>query len=175
MLYDILPPIVHLHRPENRDALRWMLTQLQELSGQKPGGFLMAQQLALMILVQALRLHLNRSNGTGWFSGLSDPCTVAAIAAIHREPARRWTVAGLAAEAGMSRSSFAARFAQTVGHAPIAYLTRWRMIVAGRQLTRGESVDEVAYSLGYESPSTFRTAFKRTTGRTPRNYLSSAY
>jgi AraC-like DNA-binding protein len=174
MLYDILPPIVHLRLPDERDALRWMLDRLrQELSGRKPGSFLMAQQLASMILVQALRLHLDRSNGPGWFSGLSDPRTGAAITAIHREPARRWTVASLADEAGMSRSSFAAHFAKIVGHGPIAYLTRWRMILAGRRLRCGESVDAVAYSLGYESPSAFRTAFKRTTGGTPRNHSSA--
>ncbi|MBA2933581.1 AraC family transcriptional regulator [Sphingomonas sp. CGMCC 1.13654] len=175
MLYGILPPIVHLHRPGEREALRWVFDRLrQELKDRKPGGFLMAQQLAAMILIQALRLHLDRSNGVGWFSALSDPCTGAAIAAIHREPARRWTVASLALEAGMSRSSFAARFVQLVGDGPIEYLTRWRMILAGRRLTRGEPLDNVAYSLGYKSPSAFRAAFKRTTGRTPRHYALTA-
>ena len=176
MLYGILPPIVHLHRPEERDALRWMFDRLrQELRDRKPGGFLMAQQLASMILVQALRLHLDSPSGAGWFSALSDPCAGAAIAAIHREPARRWTVATLALEVGMSRSSFAARFAQLVGDGPIEYVTRWRMILAGQRLTRGEPLDEVAYSSGYASSSAFRTAFKRTTGRTPRQYSSSAH
>ena len=175
MIHGILPPIVHLHRPEERDALRWMFDRLrQDLNDRKPGGFLMAQQLASMILIEVLRLHLDRSKGVGWFSALSDPCTGVAIAAIHREPARRWTVASLALEAGMSRSSFAARFAQLVGDGPIEYLTRWRMILAGRRLIRGESLDEVAYSLGYASPSAFRTAFKRTTGRTPCHYSSTA-
>jgi AraC-like DNA-binding protein len=175
MLYDVLPPIVHLHRPEERDAMRWIFDRLrQELSDRRPGGFLMAQQLASMILVQALRLHLDHSNGPGWLSALSDPCTGAAIAAIHRDPSRRWTVAGLAEEAGMSRSSFAARFAQIVGDGPIEYLTRWRMVLAGRRLTRGEGLEAVAFSLGYESPSAFRAAFKRTTGRTPRQFRSSA-
>ena len=50
-----------------------------------------------MIFVQALRLHLDESRGVGWLFALSDKHVGAAIAAIHREPARRWTVAALAA------------------------------------------------------------------------------
>jgi AraC-like DNA-binding protein len=49
--------------------------------------------------------------------------------------ARRWTVASLALEVGMSRSGFAARFGQLVGDGPIEYLTRWRMLLAGRSLS----------------------------------------
>jgi AraC-like DNA-binding protein len=89
---------------------------------------------------------------------------------MHRQPARRWTVAELAEEVGMSRSGFAARFGALVGDGPIEYLTRWRMLLAGRSLSRGESVGAIARSLGYESESAFRTAFKRVTGRTPRHH-----
>ena len=66
-----------------------------------------------MIFVQALRLHLGEGKGVGWLSALSDKRVGAAITAIHREPARRWTVELLAVEVGMSRSSFAARFQAT--------------------------------------------------------------
>ena len=83
-------------------------------------------------------------------------------------PARRWTVERLAAEVGMSRSGFAARFKQLAGEGPIEYLTRWRMLLAGRSLSRGDAVGTVARSLGYESESAFSTAFKRVTGSTPR-------
>jgi AraC-like DNA-binding protein len=79
-------------------------------------------------------------------------------------------VANLADEVGMSRSVFAARFGALVGEGPIEYLTRWRMLLAGRRLSQGESVGTIAHSLGYESESAFRTAFKRVTGRTPRHH-----
>jgi len=120
-----------------------------------------------MILVQALRLHLGDGKDVGWVSALSDRQVGAAIAAIHREPGRRWTVESLAVEVGMSRSCFAARFKQLVGEGPIEYLTRWRMLLAGRSLSRGEAVGAVARSLGYESESAFSTAYKRVVGRTP--------
>ncbi len=175
MLRGMLPPIVHLKSETDRETLRWAFDRMrQELVNPKPGGFLIVQQLAYMIFVQALRLHLDESKGVGWLFALSDKHVGAAIAAIHREPARRWTVAALAAEVGMSRSGFAARFGQLVGDGPIEYLTRWRMLLAGRSLSRGEPVGAVARSLGYESESAFGTAFKRVMGRTPRYHARLA-
>jgi AraC-like DNA-binding protein len=111
-----------------------------------------------MIFFQALRLHLDEGKGVGWLFALSDKNVRAAIAAIHREPARHWTVVALAIEVGMSRSGFAARFGQLVGDEPIEYLTRWRMLLAGCSLSCGESIGAIARSLGDETESAFSTA-----------------
>jgi AraC-like DNA-binding protein len=175
MLLGLLPPIIHLQSETDRETLRWAFDRMrQELTDLKPGGILIAQQLAYMIFVQVLRLHLDESKGVGWLFALSDKYVAAAITAMHREPARRWTVAALADEVGMSRSGFAARFGQLVGDGPIEYLTRWRMLLAGRSLSRGEPVGAVARSLGYESESAFSTAFKRVMGGTPRHHARLA-
>jgi AraC-like DNA-binding protein len=174
ILLGALPPIVHLHRQSERESLRWAFDRMRrELTDRKPGGVLIAQQLASMIFVQALRLYLDESKGVGWLFALSDKHVGAAIAAMHREPARRWTVAALADEVGMSRSGFAARFGQLVGDGPIEYLTRWRMLLAGRSLKRGEPIGAVARSLGYGSDSAFSTAFKRVTGAPPRRHAGN--
>jgi AraC-like DNA-binding protein len=175
LLIGVLPPVVHLHEQNDREKLRWAFDRLrQELTDLQPGGIFIAQQLACMIFVQVFRLYLDEGKGVGWLFALSDPHVGAAIAAMHRQPARRWTVADLADEVGMSRSSFAARFGDLVGDGPIEYLTRWRMLLAVRSLSRGESVGTIARSLGYESESAFRTAFKRVTGRTPRHHAQLA-
>ena len=175
MLLSMLPPIVHLKSETDRDALRWAFDRMRrELLNPKPGGFLIVQHLAYMIFVQALRLHLEEGNGAGWLSALSDKHVGAAITAIHREPARRWTVAALALEVGMSRSAFSARFGQLVGDGPIEYLTRWRMLLAGRSLSRGEPIGAIARSLGYESESAFSFAFKRVMGIAPRHHARLA-
>ena len=171
ILLGMMPPVVHLHSDSDRETLWWAFDRMRvELAEGRPGGILVAQQLASMIFVQVLRLYLDTSRDVGWLCALSDRHVGAAIAAMHRLPARRWTVAALADEVGMSRSGFAARFSELVGMAPIEYLTRWRMLLAGRGLSRGEPIGAVARSLGYDSESAFSTAFKREIGTTPRRY-----
>ncbi|SDT90572.1 AraC-type DNA-binding protein [Stappia sp. ES.058] len=171
ILLGTLPPIVHLRGETEAETLRWAFERMQqELTDLKPGGILIAQQLACMTFIEALRLYLNDNKGIGWLFALSDQRVGAAIGAIHREPSRRWTVETLATEAGMSRASFAAQFRRLVGESPIEYLTRWRMLLAGRSLEHGEPIGAIAHSLGYESESAFRTAFKRVTGTTPRHH-----
>jgi AraC-like DNA-binding protein len=53
---------------------------------------------------------------------------------------------------------------------------RWRrqlhMIVALRELSGGATVQQVAYELGYESPSAFITMFKKAFGKPPATYVS---
>lgn len=98
-------------------------------------------------------------------------CPGAAIGAIHEDPAHRWTLQELAARAGMSRSSFALRFRETVGVPAMDYLTRWRMLLASDRLENSDDpISAIATSLGYESESAFSTAFKRVIGRSPRQY-----
>jgi AraC-like DNA-binding protein len=71
----------------------------------------------------------------------------------------------------MSRSTFALKFKATVGASPMDYLARWRMMLASDRLAgSSDSVSAIALSLGYESESAFSTAFKRVTGRSPRQY-----
>jgi AraC-like DNA-binding protein len=174
ILLGVLPPIVHIRREADKAALRWSMEQLmQELREPQPGGFLVAQHLAHMMLVQALRLYLAErpSGGVGWLFALADRQMAAAINAMHDDPAHRWTLQALAQRAGMSRSTFALKFKETVGASPMDYLTRWRMLLAGDRLTNSsESVSVIAHSLGYESESAFSTAFKRIMGCSPRQY-----
>jgi AraC-like DNA-binding protein len=174
ILLDVLPSIAHIGKEQDKAAMRWALERMrQELSDPRPGGFLVAQHLAHMMLVQALRLYLadGPQGGVGWLFALADAQISAAIQAMHSKPAHHWTLEDLAAEAGMSRSAFAQRFKATVGQSPMDYLARWRMLVASDRLgnTR-ESIAEISLSLGYESESAFGTAFKRVMGCSPRQY-----
>lgn len=71
----------------------------------------------------------------------------------------------------MSRSSFALRLKETVGESPMEYLTRWRMLKAADRLAHsGDSIAELAVSLGCDSESAFSTAFKRVMHCSPRQY-----
>ena len=172
LLLGLLPPIVHLRKESDKAAMRWSVERLMlELREPQPGGALIAQQLAHMLLVQALRLHLHDGAGVGWLFALADRQMSAAMQAMHAQPGRRWTLESLAGEAAMSRSSFALKFKRTVGASPMDYLTRWRMMLASDRLaTGGASIAELAPTLGYESESAFSTAFKRVMGCAPRHY-----
>ena len=174
ILLGVLPPIVHLRKESDKTAMRWSLERMrQELSEQQPGGSLVAQHLAHMMLVQALRLHLAEGvrGGVGWLFALADKQMSAAINAMHGDPGQRWTLQKLAECAGMSRSIFAMKFKQRVGASPMEYLTRWRMLIGGDKLANtSDSLAVIALSLGYESESAFSTAFKRVMGCSPRQY-----
>ncbi|MBW4696740.1 MAG: helix-turn-helix domain-containing protein [Aphanocapsa lilacina HA4352-LM1] len=110
------------------------------------------------MLVQALRLHLAEGlrGGVGWLFALADEQMGAAINSMHDDPAYRWTLQELAERAGVSRSTFALKFKETVGASPMAYLTRWRMLLAGDRLANSsDPVSVIALALGYESESAF--------------------
>jgi AraC-like DNA-binding protein len=177
ILLGALPPIAHIRKESDKAVLRWSLDRMrQELRERQPGGFLIAQHLAHMMLVQALRLHVaeGAGGGVGWLFALADKQMSAAIGAMHEEPAHAWTVKALAALAGMSRSTFALKFKAKVGASPLDYLTRWRMVLAGDRLENSsDSVSLIAHSLGYESESAFSTAFRRVMGSSPRRYTRS--
>jgi AraC-like DNA-binding protein len=177
-LLEALPPIVHIHDDAQKATMRWSLERLRdELRHPQPGGALIAQQLAYTMLIQALRLHLvdPAFRGIGWLFALADKQMNAALSCMHADPAHPWTVKELAERVGMSRSVFALRFKETVGSTPIEYLTRWRMLQASQRLeTSSDSIAEIALSLGYESDSAFRKAFRVVMGCSPREYGRSA-
>lgn len=169
-----MAPIVHIRKESEKTAMRWSLDRLrEELRDPQPGGFLVAQQLTYVLLVQALRLHLAEGlrGRVGWLFALSDKQVSAAISCMHDEPAHDWTVEELARRTGMSRSTFALRFKETVGVSPLEFLTRWRMLLAGdRMAYTSDSISEIAESLGYKSASAFTKAFKKIMGCSPRQY-----
>ncbi len=174
ILLKVLPPIVHIKKESDKSTLRWSMERMmQELREPQPGGFLVVQHLAHMMLVQALRVYLAEGlrGGVGWLFALADQQMSAAIHSMHDDPAHPWTLQELAGRIGMSRSTFALKFKETVGASPIEYLTRWRMLLAGDRLANSsDPVSVIALSLGYESESAFSTAFKRVMGCSPRQY-----
>lgn len=174
LLLGLLPSVVHLRKASDQAALRWSVERMMhELREEQPGGILIAQDLAHMMLVYALRAHLSQGlgQGTGWFFALADKQLSLAITAMHADPARRWTLRELGEKAGMSRSVFALRFKEVVGETPMQYLARWRMLLACHRLERdGDPVSKIAHGLGYESESAFSTAFRRVMGCSPSQY-----
>jgi AraC-like DNA-binding protein len=137
-----------------------------------PGSEVVMARLSDALVTRALRHHLETSEDPGWLSGLRDPAVAAALAAVHADPARAWDLAALAAEAGLSRSAFAARFSEVVGQTPMRYVFEFRMRRATRLLSSGSgaTVASVASAVGYGSEAAFAAAFVRYAGRPPGAY-----
>lgn len=176
-LRGALPPLLHIPAAAAGDGtLAWALERLRaELHDRRPGGALAVHHLAHLMLVDALRRYsTGGTQSRGWLGALSDRKIGRALALMHGDPSRRWTVSDLAGAIAMSRTSFAVRFKACVGVAPLDYLTRWRMLVAGERLaSSAASIAAIAPSLGYESESAFSAAFKRVMGCSPRRYARS--
>ena len=169
-----LPPLLLVRTGPERDAVRWTLDRIAaELRDPRPGGPLSITHLSHVLLLQVMRSHLagGTPGGTGWLAALSDPQIAPAVAAMHDDPARPWTVRDLAAVAAASRTTFAVRFRRVTGRTPIEYLTEWRMLTAAERLSRTQaSIAQVAAEVGYTSESTFGVAFKRVMGQAPRRF-----
>jgi AraC-like DNA-binding protein len=174
ILLRLLPPIVHLPAASvNAGPLRSIVDLLgAETEVSRPGSLAVAASLANIILVKILRVHLATSpQPAGWLRATIDPRIGRALALLHGDPARHWTIEHLASETGMSRTSFAERFKDLVGLPPLEYLIRWRMQLARSALKGGtKSLSSIAASVGYASDSAFNAAFKRTTGYSPGRY-----
>lgn len=141
-----------------------------------PGSLVIRRQLTHVLLVQVLRAALATATGPmGWPAALADAQIGAALAAIHTRPEQRWSVAGLAREAAMSRSAFAARFRALVGQPPLEYLIAWRMHRAAYELrTTSRSVASVGAAVGYPAETTFSSTFRRVIGQPPGRYRHTA-
>ncbi|MFC6083267.1 AraC family transcriptional regulator [Sphaerisporangium aureirubrum] len=177
LLLDCLPPIARIPAAgAPARALRPVLRMLADETAAEPlGAAVMIEHLTQILFIQALRAHLVAAEHVpGWLGALSHPRIGAALTLIHQQATRRWTVAGLAAEVGMSRSSFAERFKALVGLAPLDYLLHWRIRSAAEALRGGDrTVASVAAEWGYSSESAFSNAFKRVTGLPPARYRAS--
>ena len=175
-----LPPVLKVGIRDDA-AGRWLEDSIRFAVGQadasRAGGEAVLSKLSEVLFVETLRRYVAQLPGeqTGWLAGARDPEVGRALALLHRNPARPWTIADLAAEVGGSRSVLAERFRHYLGEPPISYLTRWRLQL-GTQLLKSSnrSVAEVASEVGYESEAAFNRAFKREFGRPPARFRSES-
>jgi len=174
-----LPRMVHLRAAtavgdRMHHLVEFALCELRERSS---GGQDVLLRLAELMFIEVVRRHLENMPAaqTGWLAGLKQPLVARALAIMHGNPARNWTLKALAAQAGGSRSVLAERFKHFVGQPPVQYLAQWRMQLAARMLAEpGAKVATVAHAVGYESEATFSRAFKRCTGKAPGQWRRRA-
>lgn len=165
-----LPEVIVVDREAGGSAMQGLSQLLlSEAACAEVGTRTVLDKLADTLFVMTVRYFVNQSSDLrGVLAGLADARLRKALAVMHREPGKAWTLDILAREAGMSRSAFAQHFAERVGAPPIDYLTRWRMTQAELMLRDpAVSVARVAEQMGYETEAAFRKAFKRIHGVGP--------
>jgi AraC-like DNA-binding protein len=172
-LLDALPRVLRIPTGDGPAAalLRELLrVGVRESSASRPGAGSMLAKLSELMFVEAMRRYVENlpPEGKGWLAGVRDAQVGRALALLHGEPAKAWTVDELARAVALSRSALAERFAALVGEPPMQYLMRWRLALAAQTLRLGgEAIARVAERSGYESESAFNRAFKREFGMPP--------
>ncbi|MEP7089407.1 MAG: AraC family transcriptional regulator [Nocardioidaceae bacterium] len=170
-LLGSLPALLVLREAELDSPLVHVLTQ--EVGRDRPGQEAVLDRLLDLLLIAVLRAWFARPGSLPprWWAGQTDPVLAPALRVLQHNPAHPWTVAELAGVAGLSRAAFARRFTTVLGEPPMAYLTRWRILLAA-DLLRGSAatVASVATRVGYGTPFALSAAFKRELGTSPRDY-----
>lgn len=157
-----------------RPALDLLFAETDQM---RCGSRLLADRLFEVVLIQLLRWVIDHPREVGVSSGLvmglSDPRLARALVALHAAPQDTWSLARMAAVAGMSRSAFAETFKSVTGTTPSAYLTDWRLTLATNLLSAGQPQKRVAADLGFSTASSLSRAFKQRFGASPREWLAS--
>ncbi len=140
-----LPPLLKLN-VEQGGAAEWIRSTFQyaaeEVSAGRPGSETVLAKLSELLFVEAVRRYAETlpDGQTGWLAGLREPFVARALALLHRDITRRWTVDDLGREVGLSRSALADRFIRLIGVPPMHYLASWRMQVATAEAPQHQRV-----------------------------------
>jgi AraC-like DNA-binding protein len=171
LLLTLLPRLVHIRGDLRLSALVQLV--IDESRSQRAAREVVLERLLEVMLIEALRSSSNTVTSPGLLRGLADIRLANAIRRIHESPQEPWTVALMARESALSRSSFFERFSTALGVTPMDYLLSWRMALARNFLGHGKAIAEVAALVGYSSSSTFTVAFTRHAGMPPGQYAKS--
>jgi AraC-like DNA-binding protein len=170
-LLDALPPLLALPS----DVWECPLTPIlaAEMTRDEPGQEVVLDRLLDLLMITALRAWFSRPEAAApaWYQALADPVVGRALRLLQGDPARPWTVGGLAAETGVSRAALARRFGELVGEPPMTYLTGWRLAAAADRLRESDdTLETIARHVGYGSAFALSSAFKRVYGVSPQEH-----
>ncbi len=170
-----LPPVLVLRAAEwDADLLAVVADQVVK---DAPGQQLVLDRLLDLLLISVLRAWFARpeADAPAWYRAQADPVVGTALRLLHEQPAHGWTVASLAAGAGVSRAGLARRFTGLVGEPPMTYLARRRIDMAARLLREPDAtLGTVARKVGYADGFALSAAFKRLRGVSPAEHRAAA-
>ena len=173
-LLDALPEVLLLPAAALDSPLVPLL--VAEVPQEAPGQQAVLDRLLDLMLIVVLRAWFAgaEENAPKWYRAHGDPIVGRVLRVIHADPAHPWTVAALAARAGVSRATLARRFTDLVGEPPMTYLTGWRLALAADLLREpGATVASVARRVGYGTAFALSSAFSREFGVSPQQHRAT--
>jgi AraC-like DNA-binding protein len=109
-------------------------------------------------------------NGTGAAVGIDHKMTQVRLY-LEEKYSSAMTVPKVARDCGLSSSALAHTFTKTFGTSPVKYLTQVRIAKAVEILSNEDrSIKEIAFAVGFGSPSHFCRTFRRMLGCAPTEY-----
>lgn len=175
-LAQALPPLIVLPLARVAGIAETLTLLFGEAERVRCGQRLLADRLFEVLLLQLLRWMLDQRDAAlppGLLRGLADTRLARALTALHARPGAAWTLAAMAAEAGMSRSRFAEAFRDALGQTPADYLADWRLAIARSELRAGKPLKVLAAELGYANASALSRLFaQKHAGLSPRAWLN---
>jgi AraC-like DNA-binding protein len=121
-------------------------------------------------LYELLALLVRDWRGAPRAAAATSPPIHAALAWLDEHLGESVAFDALARRVGLSPTHFRRLFAREVGESPGEHLARRRVERAKELLSRGASVTDVAFRLGFPSSQYFATVFKRFAGLTPKEH-----
>jgi len=171
-ILDTFPEVLHLSGIEHTESIWLTVMSIDaEMAKTKGSGGRIVDKLTEVLTLQLLsRYIVEHKETTGFLSALSDRRVMRALALIHREPARDWSLTSLGTQSGMSCATLIRRFEATVGLSPTAYMTNWRLIKAYSLVKYSTTtIEQIAESVGFSTARTLNRAFRRRYGHTPHS------
>jgi AraC family transcriptional activator of mtrCDE len=167
----VLPDLLVMHSGDGVvDRLSTLLIAIRdELDEGRVGGRLIATELASVLFLMLLRLHLEKSPPTiGLVRLLGDEVTSRVVSALIKDLARNWSLDELAVVADTSRATLVRSFRRVSGQSPLAFATDLRLDFARIRLVRTkDSIASIAAQTGYQSEHAFSRAMVRRFGIRP--------
>lgn len=176
LLFKLLPPTVVIRKLDHDSEWEWQMRLSQLIIDRRSTcsvtNAAIDRRLVEVALIGVIQQYLTRNQHL--VARMPDPSLARigpSIRAVHECPERPWTVASLAALAGMSRTLFAVKFAEGTGETPARYLTQLRLERARDLLCRSKlPIAAIAHRAGYGTDVAFARAFRRWYGVSPGRF-----
>ena len=150
--------------PLTRELIAVAVRTPWDYSPEGPDSRLMAVLLDRLVALPAAPL---------WLPGGHDHRVRKIMQALQGDPANDRSLGQWAQDVHLSERTLARRFQADTGMSFTAWRQQLRLVTALERLAAGDPVTSVAIDLGYETPSSFTTMFKKALGVPPSAYFQS--